>query len=408
MYIIYYHPYVYFSSTKGIILFFNTLNGKGLEYKLCVNAKKIVDDVKGHCFVLSKELLKDTIFYKIQKDLTDNNMGGVIERDEDSLKLPFIPNKFNNIKFLNDTLKSKDISYGGDYSADYLHEIMIFLNINKFNQEPDSLLSKQYDYLVSPSNNKLAKEQLSVKKVKEIFFNGRFPKLKKIKVACCDLLRYEQLCNLITLAKEHEKLIEFFVFHDYIKNNIEKLYTVLGETCKINVIVFSDHIKSLKEYKKYNRSNFRILLFIKSESELNSIESNIDLLNGIDFNILSYYSNNLEFIRKYVFTKKSYFEETSHELDEFVKRELINPNYFGKLIIDYNGDVYSGFKKKKNGNIYKDNIVEIINTQFKDENSWRLTRKKVTPCSECNYSNICPPISNLERTLEKHNLCFNY
>jgi len=81
-----------------------------------------------------------------------------------------------------------------------------------------------------------------------------------------------------------------------------------------------------------------------------------------------------------------------------------NTNFYGKVLIDGNGDVYESFNIKKLGNIiHNDNFLQAkINV---DDSLWFLTRDNVFPCSNCLYKLFCPPINEINLYIGRNDLC---
>lgn len=97
-------------------------------------------------------------------------------------------------------------------------------------------------------------------------------------------------------------------------------------------------------------------------------------------------------------------ESAYTEYDIFQNMSL-HTNYFGKLIINSKGDIYSNVNLCKLGNIFENKFADVIFEEMKSENAWRKTRSSVQPCKDCVYNILCPPISNYEYILNKFNSC---
>jgi hypothetical protein len=48
---------------------------------------------------------------------------------------------------------------------------------------------------------------------------------------------------------------------------------------------------------------------------------------------------------------------------------------------------------------------EMIVKEFTEVRSWLKTRMEVSPCKDCYYRLLCPPITNYENYLNKFNFC---
>jgi len=92
---------------------------------------------------------------------------------------------------------------------------------------------------------------------------------------------------------------------------------------------------------------------------------------------------------------------TKREL--FAKKEL-NTNFFGKLTIFPDGNIYSNPNERPLGTI-KDSLYEMLYKELTEGYAWMLTRDQKEPCTKCRFKFLCPPISNYEFAIGKFNLC---
>ena len=92
-------------------------------------------------------------------------------------------------------------------------------------------------------------------------------------------------------------------------------------------------------------------------------------------------------------------------IEKIYARQMINSNYYGRLNIMSNGDVYANVNEKKIGNIKNNSLHKFANNEMIFGKSWRKTRDKIKPCNLCVYKFLCSPISNYEYIIDKNNLC---
>lgn len=93
-------------------------------------------------------------------------------------------------------------------------------------------------------------------------------------------------------------------------------------------------------------------------------------------------------------------------MQDIFRRETLNEFYFGYVTIMFNGSVYNNINNDCVGNISQHSLPQLLLNNDKN-NSWFLTRNKITPCKKCIYCFLCPPISNYEFAINRFNLC-NY
>lgn len=112
---------------------------------------------------------------------------------------------------------------------------------------------------------------------------------------------------------------------------------------------------------------------------------------------------NKSFFENYVFIdEEDLINERPRKIDVF-KRQYINLNNVGKLIISSDGHYFSNLNFPTLGNI-DESIAQIINKEWSMGKAWKLTRTQ-QPCTDCIYQYLCPSPSNYEIVFNKNNLC---
>ena len=116
-------------------------------------------------------------------------------------------------------------------------------------------------------------------------------------------------------------------------------------------------------------------------------------------------SENLNFFVDNVFINEEQLLKSCPNMLKIISRKEINERDFGNLSILPNGDVFPNLFTESLGNIQTNSISDLIYKELKNSGNWLKTRSKVKPCKDCKYCFICPPISNYEYAINKHNLC---
>ena len=117
-----------------------------------------------------------------------------------------------------------------------------------------------------------------------------------------------------------------------------------------------------------------------------------------------YNGNNIRFFEENVFLTKEDILSTRMTLKDFFSRQAMNIYDFGKINILPNGDAYANLNHPALGNIYTDNIYEIVQKEIDEGKSWFRIRNQA-PCNDCVYQWLCPPPSNYEIAIGRSNLC---
>jgi pseudo-rSAM protein len=118
-----------------------------------------------------------------------------------------------------------------------------------------------------------------------------------------------------------------------------------------------------------------------------------------------YTGDNIQFFEENVFLSKEDILSTTMTIKDFFSRQAINLYDFGKINILPTGDVYANLNHPVLGNIYTDNIYEIIQKEIDDGKSWFNIRNHA-PCNNCVYQWFCPSPSDYEITIGRTNLCY--
>lgn len=118
----------------------------------------------------------------------------------------------------------------------------------------------------------------------------------------------------------------------------------------------------------------------------------------------NYTGNNIRFFENEVFLSKEDILSTTMTMKDFFARQAMNLYDFGKITILPNGDVYANLNHPSLGNIYVNNIHEILHKEVEEGKSWFRVRNH-PPCTDCVYQWICPSPSNYEIAIGHSNLC---
>ena len=117
-----------------------------------------------------------------------------------------------------------------------------------------------------------------------------------------------------------------------------------------------------------------------------------------------YTGDNIQFFEENVFLTKEDITSTHMTIKDFFARQAVNTYDFGKINIMTNGDAYANLNHPMLGNIYTDNIYEIVDKEIEEGNSWFCIRNQ-EPCNNCVYQWLCPSPSNYEIAIGRPNLC---
>ena len=254
------------------------------------------------------------------------------------------------------------------------------------------------------------KKELSLEGIKNFFCQLNNETILQINFLGGELLSYSYLNSLLLFFANH-KSIKNFIFnirqirtiHDFdifehYKNNLK--ITILINTFDKNYIYT---LNSVINHLESIGIRCEVLFVIENEKEYSLIK-NLHLKQN-DKIFPFYNSQDNAFYRNNVFMREQDILNSDNKFIDILRNKTINKNFYGKLIIDTDGSIYTSFNTEKIGVMTDD--INIILQQLVSKNSlYNLTRMKVYPCSGCIYRSLCPPISNFELFTKKNDLCF--
>ena len=135
----------------------------------------------------------------------------------------------------------------------------------------------------------------------------------------------------------------------------------------------------------------------KLSEELGTMDISLDIKPA-------YTGNNLLFFEENVFTDEETLRSIHRSRQDIFTLQSMNPTDFGKIILSADGQVYANINQKPIGCIH-DRLSEMLCRELESNNAWRRTRYNVEPCRNCRFKLICPPLSRLEDTIGRKNLC---
>lgn len=174
----------------------------------------------------------------------------------------------------------------------------------------------------------------------------------------------------------------------------------------VNILIsdLEDVMLLNKLFEKYKS----VVNFVFSVDDYDSFMQSSTFIDKYDLKfteILPYYNGDNElFFETYVFQGRDDILNSECSKKNVFTHEVLNTNYFGKLILWHDGNVYANLYGEFVGN-YEDSVKELIYNEIKTGHYWRKTRDAVEPCSKCLYKYLCPSPSNYEIAIGKSNLC---
>lgn len=150
----------------------------------------------------------------------------------------------------------------------------------------------------------------------------------------------------------------------------------------------------------------KFVFILQSNSQLERVNHLVTKY-GLPNHTLEYYFNgdNLQFFSEAVFWLRGDIFDFKPYYDQIIRRETINPSQYGRLTILPSGDIYTSVNQSPIGHIGKDSFEDLLSSEALKNSTWFRLRQEVEPCRLCLFNRLCPPLTDMEYTLCRNNLC---
>jgi pseudo-rSAM protein len=274
-----------------------------------------------------------------------------------------------------------------------LHEITIHINGSK---NGNDLYSKQMNHPIISSKSISSDDLIN-------FIQGcKGDVLNRINLIG-NPFGYENFSKLYSWIMANHLIVNVYIhWSDFILN---KQSNELKTIQKLNVICddSSDVSEILDICNKQDLTpHFIFLLTSQEDYDKTILGKKRFVIDNYEF-VPIFNGHNIPFFEEYVFTTIHDFSTINLSKQDIFARQVINTNFFGRLIILPNGNVFANLNHPAIGTIY-DPPYNLFYKEMIKGTTWRMTRKHF-PCLECIFQWLCPPPSNYELVFERFNLC---
>ena len=223
-----------------------------------------------------------------------------------------------------------------------------------------------------------------------------------------DIFKYKYLHDLISHIAVYNFSKRFVINHKHINNWTISIIEQLLES-KCSIIILFEPESQIINYSDVigNNNNIEYAVMVDSEETLSFAIDFMDSNAELYLELYPFFNNrNLSFFKKNVFIKTKDLLDLPISKKAIFRHQTLNENFFGKLYIKPNGDIYANLNQKLIGNAFGDrfSINKAVYHEMKYGLSWFKLRNE-KPCIECCNRYLCPSPSNYEIVLNKSNLC---
>ncbi|MBC8314965.1 MAG: TIGR04150 pseudo-rSAM protein [Bacteroidales bacterium] len=406
-------PYVHLLRQKGTLFLYNSVTKVALEftqssavYKLAGQLEK---PVNGCVIPISANQLKDHEILNFINKLRDTFMGDLLDPAWSKGK-PV--NIFPEVIVKHSLEKKKNVKAYLTPDLDprnYIQELTLFVITDSVKKlAPFSNAFLQFSFpACCTSTQEVMKIKLADSIMHEI--NNYTPTL--IHISGSNIFSYpdlEELINLMATSPFQKK------YHLISKNwEAETVNRILAQknTNLALYITFPTHpdiiasdLRTLRESKLLKKIEFNFV--ISDDDELQMSQEIIQILDLENIYFKPYFTGeNLEFFRENIFVSREEILAAQPDQQQVLSRLSINETDYGKFSITPDGAVYANLNDPELGNASKYSFIQLIEREIDSGVSWGRARKKVTPCKDCIYHFLCPPISSYEIFMKRFNFC---
>ena len=402
---LYIHPYVHVTIEKDEALFYNTLS-----YDSCVvndtDVLKILNNPatpEMNVFLINRDDLSGSEVVSFIEKIRALYMGDLmIDVNPKCLpvQIPLKPKVHHNYSAESSRTELDE----GYLLLDNLHQITIYTNKIEFDELRFKDAYKQFLYFKSMDG------ELNVELILKRLTEFRLDNLQAINIVGDS--NYKEFDRLTDSLRSLQCAVNYIYNLDSITSR--DLLVLDYDNSRINIQVsFPCDVSKVEwlcnKVDNYGSDKIAYSFIIESSDDLLDAQKTI---NGFSINQYEYKpylsESNYEFFRDNVFVSQSDILSTEYNSRDILINQTMSLNFFGKLVIYENGDVFSNVNKNSLGNLDTQSIASLIKQEFQSGNSWLLTRDKREKCSNCIYRYICPAISNYEFFADVDTICLKY
>ena len=367
-------PYVYVNITDKEALLYNTLDGIVVESKTIAVIKLLQELIqKENCGVafLSSEQFKQPDIYNFVMDIREKFMGDILNTNlSDGKPVQITP--YTNFYRGNDLYIKHNFSVLKNVLNNLL-EVNIYIDntirVNEFISFLRSLPENVTFNLIGDFRHFQEADHL-------FYFLAECPNAKNIVCSYSDLILLKPECT------------NNFSYRISVRFPIDEISWEESKQILKSKIMSYEYVFYLTSHEDYQQAEER-----KKKKKIERY-----FLKPV------YTGSNMDFLKEQVFLKKEDILSTPMTLKNFFMNQAVNSYDFGKIYIQPNGDVYANMHFSSLGNIYQENIYELLQKEIERGNSWFRIRNQ-NPCNTCVYQWLCPSPSDLEIELGQANLC---
>ncbi len=407
--------YVHISLKRNLLLLYNTLSGKALEYTFSTNEelkifllfKKLQSEKNLRVICLTENDLQDPMISGIVNDTRKFYMSELIDINCSKGKPVQMNPEVTIVKDI-DKLKNEYNRSGGEEIVKYLSEISLYLNNTcSLNCSICSVAYKQFSCCTMRENkNKI----LNIENIQNLLYYLIGASLRNINILGGDIFAYPGFENLITILNNIKVKKTIYSHYFNFPDRIEKLKSIDPRSSLIKILIpyplIQERLEKVFNLITHTPINYEFIFIIQGEQDYYVAEEVVKAMQIPHYSYQPFFNGeNLEFFKENIFITKDDILLSRPKMRDIYVNTVINKLNFGRLTIFNNGDIYSNVNESKLGVLGKNSIHEVLYKELIHSKSWRKVRRNLKPCKNCIFQSLCPPMNNYNYAIGKNDLC---
>jgi pseudo-rSAM protein len=395
------------------VLIYNPLNGKAVVEKGNPEAAALMNRLTAGenlyvTAISADELAKDGIA-RLVSQVQESLMGDLMDAETYPGKPIQIPPK---LKIMKGSEKHPDQVSGnkGMHVVGNLRNLTIYLN-NIGAQTSHPFPGEAYKQFAAPCFcfGGAEASQLPLEPLLAFLDETRTTLLERLNIMGGDIFAYENLPQLLQKLNRIPVYKAYYFHYPQLANRKLEDINFQGELdVLVDFPVQSDQLARAVESIEAAETHARYQFIIQEDADLDAADALIERHGYTDYSYMPYYNGkNLDFFRDGVFVRPEDIMEAKPSQKEILKRAIMNTANFGRLTVLSNGDIHANLNHSRIGVLGQDTLYDVLYDEMNGGKSWWDVRSDVSPCKECIFQQMCPPISNYEYVIDRHDLCLN-
>lgn len=289
---------------------------------------------------------------------------------------------------------------------DYLEELSIYINSQCGQKCRDCKAYYKQTYFCTTD----CRENIyPFDDLKQLLKQAQKTALKRVNLLGGDIFLYPQISRLISYLNDYPADIYYYINHRNLNStSIERIDSINREKDVCVVLVNPPFTESplnmLLDTRKLETLFFTFLVSSAREYDRSAAfidEYSLDQVSIVPIHV----PGNELFFEQNVYVTRESIADDQNDMLSILQRNRFNEAGLKKLFVKTDKKVFSNLNLPAIADLGLDTLLYSIKRELKEGIFWKLLRKDVTPCKICPFQLLCPPVSNYDFALNKHNLC---